>query len=222
MFDALILVPEITKGMKSIGPKALLKIKNSTAVLDYQISQLKHIKGLNSINIATGFESEKIKKNISRYSKTNIVYNENYQSTNQTESVLLHLKQNQSKNLLIISNGILFKNSFQDCNKSLKSKIYLLDKPKYNFNIGCNDTPNIEYLFYDFPIAWMECVFLNQEAISSLMELSTNRSLSQNYLFETINLLLHQNIQFDKEIVHKKNAIKISTVKDLHKAKLFI
>ena len=222
MFDALILVPEITKGMKSIGPKALLKIKNSTAVLDYQIHQLKQIKGLNAISVATGFESEKIKKSITRYSKINIVYNENYESTNQTESILLHLKQNTSKNLLIISNGILFKNSFHDCNKNLKSKIYLLDKPKYNFNIGCNNTPNIEYLFYDFPIAWMECVFLNEQAINTLIELSAARSLSQNYLFETINMLLNRNISFDKEMIHKKNAIKISTVKDIQKAKLFI
>jgi hypothetical protein len=222
MFDVLILMPEITKGMKSIGPKALLKIKNSTAILDHQIYQLKQIKGLNSINLATGFESERIKKNINKYSRINIVYNQNYESTNQTESILIYLKEYSPKNLLIIGNGILFKNTFQDCTKNTKSKIYFLDKPKQNFNIGCNDTPNIEYLFYDFPTPWMECVFLNNEAMESLVSLSKKHSLSQNYLFETINLLLGQNIKFHKEIIQKKNVIKISTIKDIQKAKLFI
>jgi hypothetical protein len=43
MIDALILVPEITKGMKSIGSKSLLEIKKKLSVLDYQIQSIRNI-----------------------------------------------------------------------------------------------------------------------------------------------------------------------------------
>ena len=52
---ALIIASEVTKGMKSIGSKSLLKIKNSVLVIEHQIIELqkqhKHI----DITVATGF-----------------------------------------------------------------------------------------------------------------------------------------------------------------------
>jgi hypothetical protein len=222
MFDAFILVPEITRGMKSIGSKALLKIKQSSAVLDYQIMQLNTIKGLETIHIGTGFESEKIKKNTNKYSNINIIFNEEYKTTNQTASLLLYLQQNKPKNILIISSGVLFKNLFHRCEHNNHSKIYMIDKPKNNFNIGCHDTERIQYLFYDFPIVWSECVYFNEETMSRLQHLSDKKNLNQNYLFETINILLNENLSFDKVFVDKKNILKISSLKDIPKAKLFV
>ena len=223
MFDALIVVPEITKGMKSIGSKALLKIKNSTAILDYQILQLKTLPGLRNIYISTGFESDKIKKNVVSYKNVTIINNDQYESTNQTKSILLYLNSVQCdlKNLLVISNGILFKNCFGDLSHN-QSKIYLIDKPKINFNIGCHDTPSVQYLFYDFPVPWAECVLLNTEALNLLKEYSSKNCIDQNYLFETINILLSNNIPFDRIIVPKNKIMKVSSIKDIQKAKLFI
>jgi choline kinase len=60
MISALILVPEITKGMKSIGSKSLLEIKKNLSVLDYQIQSIKNIDKNIKIIVCTGFESEKI------------------------------------------------------------------------------------------------------------------------------------------------------------------
>jgi hypothetical protein len=223
MFDALIIIPEITKGMKSIGSKALLKIKNSIGILDYQINQLNKIKGLRHINIATGFDVEKIKKSISsKHTNISIINNDNYQHTNQTESLLLYLQNNQPTDLLVISNGILFKNIFDKCNKKVNSTIYFLDKPKANFNIGCNNTENVEYLFYDFPLLWAECVFFNKDTVGLLKTLSNSNCFKHYYLFETINYLLENKIQFEKELISKKDIMKIATIKDIPKAKLFI
>ena len=42
MIDAIINISEITKGMKSVGAKALLKI-NNTSIIEHQINQLKSI-----------------------------------------------------------------------------------------------------------------------------------------------------------------------------------
>ena len=81
MLDILLLVPEITKGMKSLGSKALLGIKNSTMVLDYQIQQLKKLDQNANIFIGTGFESDKIRKAVSKYNKVNVLHF-NYSSFN--------------------------------------------------------------------------------------------------------------------------------------------
>jgi hypothetical protein len=222
MFDVLIIAPEITKGMKSIGPKALLKIKNSTAILDHQILQLKNISGLRHIYISVGFEGDKIKKSVSSYKDVKIINNSEYQTTNQTKSILLYLDSiSKPTNLLIISNGILFKGCFSDCGLKT-SKIYLIDKPKPNFNIGCHDTSTIQYLFYDFPLPWSECAMLNIEALEMLKNYSVSHNINQNFLFETINILISENITFDKIIIPKTKIMKISSIKDMQKAKLFV
>ena len=222
IFDALIVVPEITKGMKSIGSKALLKIKNSIAILDYQILQLNSIPGIRDIYVCIGFESEKIKKTLTHYSNVKTIYNDEYLTTNQSKSVALYLENvDKLSNLLVINNGVLFK----DCFKRFlghNSILYVIDKPKIHFNIGCNHTESVEYLFYDFPIPWAECVMFNTAALNMLRSHVSKSSIDQNYLFETINLLLSNKIVFDKVTIPKNKVMKVSSVKDIQKAKLFI
>jgi hypothetical protein len=222
MLDILLLVPEITKGMKSLGSKALLPIKNSTIVLDYQIQQLKKIDQNCNIFIGAGFESDKIRKAITKYSRVQVIENQNYINTNQAKLIELFTKHRSSRNsLLIISNGILFKNP------SLKytggSKIFLIDKPKANFNIGCNDSKDIHYLFYDLPTPWSECVLLDDAAVQHMKHICSSQNVDQLFLFELINILIEKhNVVFDKHFISKKNIMKINTAKDISKAKVFI
>jgi hypothetical protein len=222
MTDILLLVPEITKGMKSLGSKALLGIKNSTIVLDYQIQQLKKIDQNANIFIGTGFESDKIRKAITKYSKVHIIENKNYASSNQSKLIKLFIETRLSYNdLLIISNGILFKNS---CIKyGGKSKIFLIDKPKANFNIGCNDSEMVHYLFYDLPTPWSECVLFDRETVHGIVDICKSQDIDQLFLFELVNILIEKyNISFDKGFISKKNIMKINTIKDIPKAKIFI
>ncbi len=88
MIDAIINISEITKGMKSVGAKALLKI-NNTSIIEHQINQLKSINRNIKINIITGFEHEKIKKTLSKYRNINIIYNKQYETTNQSMGLKL-------------------------------------------------------------------------------------------------------------------------------------
>ena len=122
--------------------------------------------------------------------------------------------------MLVISNGVLFKNfPFFDTDRS---KIFLIDKPKANFTIGCSESEKIEYLFYDLPTQWSECVFLNQEATSTLKDMFDKHLYDQMYLFELLNTLISHNIHFDKNILSKKNIMKINGTKDISRAKIFI
>jgi len=222
MLDILLLVPEITKGMKSLGSKALLGIKNSTVVLDYQIQQLKKIDQNANIFIGTGFESDKIRKAIAKYSKVEIIENKNYATTNQAKLIQLFIDQKSSHNdLLIVSNGILFKNS---CIKySNGSKIFLIDKPKTNFNIGCNNSEMLHYLFYDLPTPWSECVLFDSQTVWQIGNICSSQNIDQLFLFELINILIEKyDVAFDKKFIPKQNIMKINTIKDISKAKIFI
>jgi hypothetical protein len=222
MLDILLLVPEITKGMKSLGSKALLTIKNSTLVLDYQIEQLKKIDQNCNIFIGTGFESDKIRKAVAKYSRVHIIENQNYVNTNQAKLIKLFIDQRFSQsNLLIISNGVLFKNS--SIKYAGRSKIFLIDKPKPNFNIGCNDSEDLHYLFYDLPTPWSECVLLDSDTIKYMKCICDSQNIDQLFLFELINILIEKHkIVFDKDFISKKNIMKINTAKDISKAKIFI
>lgn len=223
MTDVLIIVPEITKGMKSIGSKALLVIKDPITIIDYQINQIKKCLSTDvNITIATGFESDKIKKNIGEKHNVKFIYNSKYKTTNQTECISLYLKENASENLLIISNGIIFKNIEFNIENQTDSKIFVIDKPKYNFTIGCSDSTYTDYLFYDLPVVWSECFYLNKDGIDKIKLLSSKENLSQLYLFELINKLIDNQISFKKEYISKKNIMKIMNNKDISKAKQFI
>jgi len=224
MIDALIIISEITKGMKSVGSKALLKV-NDLSIIEHQINQVKAINRNIKINIVTGFDHDRIcKLLLKKYKNINIIYNDRYSEINQAGDLLLFLNKKPLANkILLINNGIIFKNSCIT-NETLngRSKIYLLDKPKNNFIIGCNGSEKIEYLFYDLPCAWSECLFLNSESISLLKDLTESNNMDQMYLFEIINKLMGQNILFDKVFVKKNNILKINGVKDLPKIRNFI
>lgn len=222
MVDVFIIIPEITKGMKSLGSKALLKIKNSITVLEYQIQELRKNNPRSTIYIGTGFESDKIKKLFGSYKNIEFIENTEYIETNQSRLMSLFIEQYTGDKVLIISNGILFKNN-PFCSSGLESKIFLIDKPKNNFNIGCNETDTVDYLFYDLPIKWAECVLFNKQALDGIRLLSTQYNIQQMYLFELINLLIEMpKIEFEKKIIPKKSIMKISTMKDIQTAKLFI
>jgi choline kinase len=224
MINALILAPEITKGMKSFGSKSLLEIKKKISVLEYQINSLKDIDKNITITAAIGFESEKI---IPILNKNNIkyTYNPEYKNTNQSYSLKLFLENNPNiNNLFIINNGILFKKKTITANMlSGSSKIFILNKIKENFSLGCSQQEKIEYIFYDLPELWSECVYFNCDAIDAIKHETENNHINQMYLFELINKVIGSSEHsFDKQQIDKKNIMKINTYKDINKAKLFI
>jgi len=102
------------------------------------------------------------------------------------------------------------------------SKIFVIDKPKYNFTIGCSNSQYAEYLFYDLPIVWSECFFLNKEALDMIKIISAKENIEQLYLFELVNKLIDNKIISEKEYISKKNIMKILNNKDISKAKQFI
>lgn len=224
--DAIILLlPEITKGMKSVGSKALLKINKNTTVIDYQIQYIKKFYKNTHIFILTGFDHDRIEKKIRCYSDITLVYNPDYEISNQGQSLINYLKiyGEEIKNSLIINNGVLLKEKL-NINHEL-STIYTIHKPKDGFDVGINqpikNNDNISYLFYDLPLQWSECVFLNKDAQNALIHLSNKYQYKNLFLFELINKLLENHININHMSINKKNILKINIVNDINRTKAF-
>jgi len=226
MIDALIIAPEITKGMKSIGSKILLQVKKHKCVLDYQIESISRISKNIRITVATGFESEKIIELLSSNYKSSIrhIHDFGFKYTNQAESVRLYFeKYPDTTELFIVLSGIIFKDqSITDEMLQGQSKIFILNKNKENFTLGCVDATEPEYIFYDLPYCWSECIYFNTVATQWLKEFVQNNNTSQMYLFELINEALAHKIIIHNAPINKKNIIKVSGPKDISKAKLFV
>lgn len=221
MIDILLINPEITKGMKSLGSKSLLPLRKNLTLIEYQISQIQKIKP-SKITINIGFESDKILSTLYRYKTINYLINHNFHNTNQGFNLIDHIIKYKPQNLLVFSSGLLIKNHpIKKEYLNGECKIFVLNKPKNNFTIGCSDLDDIEYLFYDMPETWSEIFYLNEKALNILSQ-SDPKIFENMYLFEVINFLLGKNIVFKKTYINKSNIMKIQNLKDLTVAKLFI
>jgi hypothetical protein len=219
--NILFLASEITKGMKSIGPKCLLSLNNNMSVLDYQLSkaksQFKHAR----ISVLTGFENEKVRKYLNnKHKSVTSIVDPYYAKSNQTHAILTAIQYlSDIKNLFIVGSGILFK-EYPKIKTSDKSTLYYLNNQKENFSLGSLGTQAAKYIFYDLPHTWSECVFLDEKSIDNMRLLNKN-VFGQLYLFELINKLIDQNIEFSTNVIDKKNIFKVGSHKDILKAKRF-
>jgi bifunctional N-acetylglucosamine-1-phosphate-uridyltransferase/glucosamine-1-phosphate-acetyltransferase GlmU-like protein len=218
--NIIITAAEITKGMKSVGSKSLLRLKNSIPIIEHQIISLRKFYPKSQIYISTGFESDKIHKIVQQYGGIEIVYNQDYRNTNQGKGIVQCLDACDIDSALILNSGIMFKHNFAINKQS--SIIYLLSKSKKDFDIGCHDTTNVDYLFYDLPQKWSECAYLSHSAIHRLKNLREKQTMDQLYLFELINLLIDSGENFYGSVIPKQKLMKVTGLKDLPRAKAFI
>jgi hypothetical protein len=227
MTDIVFIVSEITKGMKSFGPKCLLSI-NGVSLIEYQIKYIRKFFKKDTIYLITGFEADKIKKHIYTYtniSTKNIVFIEdsNYEKNNQAAAILQYAinKQNQNGSLFI-NNGILIKNNFLKNLNLNKNHIFSIHGKKSNFDIGSNPCKQLEYLFYDLPVLWSECAYFNYSTIEYLKNNLFTENINSMFFFELINKLIEHEIDFANHSIPKTQVAKILNMKDVSKIRNFI
>jgi hypothetical protein len=221
---------EITKGMKSYGPIALLKAKKySYELIYYVIKALSLSTKYVELYIVFGFEEDRIKKRLSELNiKNQSISNTMYETTNFGYAFKLLINQLLLKNTDNI-NGFLFINGNIILKKMPKypteNSWLLMDKkgPHENSNIGCQISHNIvDYVFYDIgKNAWTETFFLTKK---DLLKIHKNQQLYHNnmFSFEIINTAIEkQKIEF--KAVYLDNScdfIKINGIKDKNKIKI--
>jgi hypothetical protein len=218
--NAILLVSDITKGMKSIGSKALLNLSKNITVIDYQIQYLKkHYYPIN-IYICTGFEHDKIVKKTSKYKNIFYVYNKNYETSNQADSLIQCFKTYNLDNAIIIANGIVLLDKIP-INARESSLVITNKQCKTEFDIGTTDLLASKYLFYDLPNKWLEYAFLDKQSINTILSISESKECNKLFLFELINLLMDNGIDINPILINKNLPIKINNIKDLSIAKKY-
>lgn len=218
---AIILVSEITKGMKSIGSKALLNINDNLTVIDHQIQYLKKYYNPSKIILSTGFDHDRIVEKTKKYKNISYILNNEYATENQVGSLIRCLDGLDITNALIVVNGLIL---FDRITLSQKSATYFINSSQDKrdvFDIGTNIINDDGYLFYDLNYKWIELLFLNKEHISMLKQLHYKNNISQLFLFELINMIKSKNCNIDFiQLDHRiNNPIKINSLKDINHAK---
>jgi hypothetical protein len=222
--NVILMIPEITKGMKSIGSKCLLPINKHETILDYQIKYIKKFYKTSNIYVLTGFENDKIEKKITNYNNVISICNYDYEQSNHVASLLQFIMMHNPKNCLIINNGVLLKEKLEIQENS--STVFTLSNSKDGFSIGVNfehnSNNNVSYLFYGLAQQWAECVFLNTIAIESITKFAAKQKIGNLFLFELLNLMIENGIKIQNTAIkNKKNILKINNYDDLKKTKGF-
>lgn len=223
--NVILLCSEITKGMKSYGPKAFVPIGPKNKQKPLIIKQIENIferyGPKTNIYIIIGFEYDKFLKILEdayparKYSNIINIYNDLYLESNNAYALQLALNAINSGNCLIVQNGILINYSPKNYCKSLLPIIK--NNPDDSFNIGLTlNNNNVQYAFYDLPNKWSEILYISSTDINDIKALIKKCDLKQKFLFELINILIDNNIIFETEYISPRNISKITN----HKIKL--
>ncbi len=224
--NVILLCSEITKGMKSYGPKAFIPVGQKHKQKPLIIKQIDNIlqtyKKNTHIYIVTGFEHEKFIKILNQFypeeKHKNIIklYNEDYRDSNSGHGVWLALNSILSGNTLVVENGILTDYSPKSQTSSILPMLKASNKDE-SFNMGLTvNNKKVEYVFYDLPNRWSEVLYINNSDIQRIKEILGKQNIKHKFLFELINLLIDNEIIFETEFISSKNISKVNN----HKTKI--
>jgi hypothetical protein len=204
---------EITKGMKSFGPKALIpmgKKRNSNPLI---IKQIKETQKLyqnidHKIHVVLGFEHERVLRILKDYKKINTIIYDKYNETNSAGAIVDIINRLDKENCLFIENGIICKYKPKITTSSSIPTIKSHDNE--SFPIGMTHSENkAEYLFYDLEPRWPEVAMLHKSDFDHIIKVSNNNPVSQMFFFEYLNMLIESGISFHTESVSGKKFNKI-------------
>jgi hypothetical protein len=216
-YNLILLHHEQTKGMKSFGTKALLKIKlqNKTdTIIHHQLEQIgTNLDKDSKIVIVVGFDKERLIKKLDiskKYKNIIIVDNTEYKKLNQSYAMMLGL-QKIDNNLptLIIDSGVLLQKPFiMTKDAGLDNNIIFTNKSTKEFDVGCTvNNCNVEYMFYDLNPKWINMFSIcpkYKNIIQNISKLHKNSNI-----FEIINYSLKEcNTKFisiDSKVYYIKN-----------------
>lgn len=197
-YNLVLLQHEQTKGMKSFGPKALLKIKlhNKTdLIINHQLEQIAEAThGSGKIVLVVGFDKERLIKKIDlnkKYKNIHIVDNNEYKTYNQAYAMMLGLKE-ITNNLptIVIDSGVLLQKPISFDNDLItKNNVVFTNKSTKEFDIGCTvHDSNIEYMFYDLSPKWINMLSISPKYRNIMCDLASSHKNSN--IFEIINYSL--------------------------------
>lgn len=225
-----ILSYDITKGMKSVGPKGLLKSKRAKELINCQIGSIQDED--TDISIIVGFGADKLKKKVGQYHEhnINIIHNDLYESTNQGYALELILEHYNTKNYagcIIMNDGILIGNNVKEVllkktDLQISKMVYLSSENKKNiFNIGLSlsEQNYVQHMFFNLTNnLWTEIIYIDTDSLSKIQSVY-NKNMRNMFLFEILNKSIDIGVNYKPIKIKNSQILKINGIKDTNKIK---
>lgn len=191
----IILGDKFQKRMKSKGCVGLIKINNSTNLVQHQCDVLTKYFPEADIIYVCGFEHKKLlnflDKNPQLKNKLKIIYNQNYDIYNSAYSLYL-TKEHLSDDCIILSGDHIIGNIFQKFSKLDHSQVFISRNNTKNLGCIINDSI-IENIAHDLDNYLYDIYYISKNDIAQLYSHIDNKSNHNCFVFELINKLIINN-----------------------------
>jgi len=215
MIKIVILSDKYQKGTKSQGCPGLLKINDSINLLQYQHHILSNSFIDAELIYLYGFDAKKLLSFLkdSSFSRTDFIYNKDYDNYNECFSLSL-IKNKIDSDILIISGYTILSQSFFKNFDRSKSQIFI--DSTNSSKLGCiiNNNNNIENIFYDLDNRIHSVFYLTRSDVDIFSKLINIKNYNA-FLFEIINKCIANGCNFkptnlsSKSIKYYKHNTKI-------------
>ena len=205
--------------MKSHGPKALIKVKGDTTILENQIKYIQKYLHRPEIIIVAGFEAHKVYNAVGKRRNVKVVENLEWENTNVVSSLGIGLQEARHKNILIVYGDLIF-NAWTLKVPMGSYSMILMDK--YGLmkdeEVGCVIHNNrVEQIMYSLPEKWAQIAyFVNQEA-ELLKTICADPKYKGYFGFEVINMIINEGGAFAANANPRSRITDIDSSRDLSK-----
>ena len=175
--------------MKTSGPKAAVKIFENETVIERQIRLFKKFFPSYKIVVIIGSTKEKLEKIIGN--KAEIVFNEDFETTNTAWSIQKAIEKQEIDNLILCCGDLVFNESMISGMINNFSCV-VLDKNHIDRNskVGCNITElKLNHINYGLSPKWSQIAYLKKNEIKILQKIMQKQTIKKWFFFEIFILV---------------------------------
>ncbi len=212
-----IIIPAAGKGTRMItyGPKPLIKL-NTGNVLDRQIAMIDKVVNVFDVIMVTGFQSDKVINKAPDYVTS--VVNEDYENNNVVASIGLGLERVKTDKVIIIYGDLVFNEQMLQAPMSHESMLLMGNMKKDE--VGCVvENRYVQQMCYDLPDKWAQIMFLTDNELEMMCDLTHEPRSRNMFGFEAINYIINNGGHFKAFSPKGGKIIDIDSSKDIAVAK---
>jgi choline kinase len=202
--------------IKTYEPRSLIKINGKT-LIERQIAAINN--NFNDPEIIGVFGPGINKISKAMLGKIRIVENQNYESTNNSESLRLAINNCLTKSVMFFHGDILFTNGiFESLDFSKSFILYedrgMIDEKEIGVTVIKN---NATILSYGLEDKWCQIAFLQKKELKILRSIFSNFSKHDKKMltFEVINKIIELGGSFQAKKLNRAKIVEIDCIKDI-------
>lgn len=213
--DIVIPCATAARRLKGKGARCHIKLCSGETILERQINIFNKYFNEYKIHIILGFDFKKSSEKIKKIDNTiNILYNENYETTNINSSIKLTTSHLEGNALIILHGDLVFAYNIFDKIKFNRSKIFIeKEKCAKNNAIGCiyDHEDILQHIGWNSPNKWTQIMFLTGKELDIFKKIPIN---NRGFSYEIISNINKKAGNFLVEKI-EGGLIDIDTIKDL-------